>query len=520
MKKFICTTAIDYANSAPHIGHAYEKLAADALCRYHTQRGEESILVLGSDEHGQKVARSAVRAEETPQDYVDKVSANFQKLWHDLNIGPHRFVRTSSQEHQRSVTAFLDRIEQVTPDAFYEHKFTALYCVGCEAYVDQSVTSCAVHPTLPLEEVTELNWFFKLSLFQERLKEQLANNPSWLLPSTRRAEIWSLLKDPLSDVSISRSATRVPWGFPFKATSDGTPQTLYVWLDALPSYLTALGFPDREDLWPATLQIIGKDITRFHALLWPALLLAAELPLPKKLWAHGFVEIGGQRASNSAPTSFDLRALLNSVGPDAFRFLLLKEVPFDADGSLTPERLAATYISELAHGLGNLANRILTLLRTKCSGLVPTDSLNLPESHLHLQARQEFLEDYHQAMSTCLLHKGLASLQGLTTATNKYLQTTKPWSADPVSQAEILHQATLSLLSLAAAYHPFLPKATEQLWLALGGTGVPSWPIPDPSGWAVQGLAPLFPEVVIKGFTASPSTTPSSTVVAKSPRLK
>lgn len=499
MKKFICTAAIDYANGSLHIGHAYEKMAADTLCRYHSLRGQDATLVIGADEHGQKVARTAAAHNLPPQAYVDNISADFLNFWQLLNVDSTHFVRTTSPLHAHSITAFLARIRQFTPDAFYEKTYTSKYCVGCEAYLEESAASCPLHPTIPLEIINERNWFFKLSSFQERLQKHFSTNPAWLLPASRRQEIWSLLKSPLPDVAISRDATRVPWGLPFTPTSDGSPQTLYVWLDALPSYLTALGFPDNL-AWPADLQIIGKDITRFHALLWPALLWAADLPLPKKIWAHGFVEIGGQRASKSAPISLDLPALINSVGPDAFRFLLLKEVPFDADGTITLDRLQVAYTSELAHGFGNLTNRILALITKLFQGQIPTDSSALQDTRDHILLRQKYLAEYHQAMSNCLLHVALASLQSLVSATNQYLQATKPWSAALPIQTEVLHQASLTLATLCHAYAPFLPKTTDVLWTALGSSVPMVWPVPEMTGWHVSALAPLFPAVSVAGW--------------------
>ncbi|MEN9509112.1 MAG: methionyl-tRNA synthetase, partial [Gemmatimonadota bacterium] len=310
MPRFYLTTAIDYANGDPHLGHALEKIGADVIARYRRQCGDDVHLLIGMDEHGQKVQQTAAKEGVPPQAFTDTIAARFQTMWAKLGISYDQFIRTTESAHKAGVQALIRMIAERNPDDFYEQSYKGLYCVGCESFkqdADIVEGKCVLHPTRVLEEVEERNWFFRLSKYQQFLKDHIAANPSFIEPESRRNEILGLLAQGLEDVSASRA--RLDWAVPFPLPlSTGETQGTYVWFDALPNYLTATGFPEAgyEARWPADLHIIGKDITRFHVVIWPAMLQAAGLPLPKQVWAEGFGQWGGVRCSKSAGGKLDL----------------------------------------------------------------------------------------------------------------------------------------------------------------------------------------------------------------------
>jgi methionyl-tRNA synthetase len=331
--RFFLTTAIDYANGAPHLGHALEKIGADAIARAHRQLGYDVHFLIGMDEHGQKVAQTAEKQGVAPQQFVDAVAAEFQATWARLGISNDQFMRTTAPAHKAGVAKLIEQIftaDASRPEAernFYERSYTGMYCVGCESFkqpADITDGQCALHPTRALEEVTERNWFFRLSAYTDRLKALFAATPEYLEPESRRNEILALLDQGLDDISASRA--RFDWGVPFpRPLSDGETQTTYVWFDALPNYWTARFFPgfEQQAAWPAQLHVIGKDITRFHCVIWPAMLMAAGEPLPAQVWAHGFISLGGERFSKSAGVKLELSEAIDRYGVDAFRYYLL-----------------------------------------------------------------------------------------------------------------------------------------------------------------------------------------------------
>jgi len=321
-----------------------------------------------------------------------------------------------------------------------------------------------LHPTRKLEWVEEKNWFFRMSAYRDRILAHIEAHPRFVQPESRRNEIIALLRAGLDDISASRS--HLKWGVPFpRPTSDGDVQTLYVWFDALPNYLTATGFPDAgyEQRWPAQLHVIGKDITRFHCVIWPAMLLAAGLPLPEMVWAHGFVQLGGEKLSKSAGVKLDLGEAVDKYGPDAFRYFLMREVPFDADGNFSWERFDDRYNADLANALGNLASRTIAMVEKYCGGVVP------------VSAKRSF-EHYDGAMDSLLLHEGLANLMARVAAMNQYVDQQAPWklAKDPARRAEL--EETLAtiiyvLASVARCISPFMPVKAAELWAQLGAPG-------------------------------------------------
>ena len=503
MSKYYLTTAIDYSNGEPHIGHAYEKVGADAIARYRRLSGDAVHFLIGMDEHGQKVAQAAAQRDLTPQQQVDEIAERFLAMWKTLDISHDQFMRTTSEQHRTGVRALIKRIFDNNPDDFYERSYRGQYCVGCESFKQESEIvdgKCVLHPTRNLEWVEERNWFFRLSKYQGFLKRLHTERPDFLQPSSRRNEILALLDQGLEDISASRS--RFSWGVPFPAPlSNGETQTTYVWFDALPNYLTGTGFPAKgyKDLWPAQLHVIGKDITRFHTVIWPAMLQAAELPLPDRVWAHGFVLLGGERFSKSAGVKLDLYEAISRFGADAFRYYLLREVPFDTDGAFSWERFEQVYVSELANTWGNLASRAIAMIEKYCESIVPAGA---PTDLDRGDANDVAL--YHQAMDGLMLHEGLKRAMACVTRGNEFVQTSQPWSLakSPEKRQEL--ERVLAALARALARHcvllfPFVPGKAQALWTQLGAPGdLPSQRFEnlaslDAKEWRVRKGAPLFP---------------------------
>ncbi|WKW11270.1 methionine--tRNA ligase [Pseudogemmatithrix spongiicola] len=504
MARFYLTTAIDYANGEPHLGHALEKIGADAICRFHRQLGHDVWFLIGMDEHGQKVAQTAEKAGLAPKAFVDDIAAKFVAMWQHLGLSHDQFMRTSAAEHHAAVKDLLERIFAHSPDDFYERSYTGMYCVGCESFkqpADIVEGRCALHPTRTLEEVTERNWFFRLSKYAPALKAHFAAHPEFLQPASRRNEILALLDEGLEDVSASRA--RFDWGVPFpRPLSDGETQTTYVWFDALPNYWTAQFFPGSKASWPANVHVVGKDITRFHTVIWPAMLMAAGLQLPARVWAHGFISLGGERFSKSAGVKLELREAADRFGADAFRYYLLRDIPFDGDGSFSWERFEAVYTSELANGLGNLASRTIAMVEKYCEGVVPagrfgdTDRADLAD----LAAARSAVD----GSRGYLLHEALDAIFRTVTRANLAIQESKPWvlAKDPAQRPELerVLAALMRQLARQAVYlAPVMPGKAQVLWEALGGPGsvhettFEQAQLLDCAGWHVAKGDGLFP---------------------------
>ena len=501
MPRFFITTAIDYANGDPHLGHAYEKVGADVIARWHRLRGDEVWFLIGMDEHGQKVAQTAADRGLSPQALTDLVAARFQSTWQRLGISADQFIRTTADAHKVGVRELIERIFAKNPDDFYEKSYAGHYCVGCESFkADAEIVDgkCVLHPTRTLEWVEERNWFFRLSKYQPFLERLFRDRPTFLQPESRRNEILGLLKQGLEDISASRS--RFSWGVPFpRTTSDGEQQTTYVWFDALPNYWTATKVPGSQAQWPAQLHVVGKDITRFHTVIWPAMLEAAGLPLPEQVWAHGFIYLGGERFSKSAGVKLELDEAIDRFGPDPFRFYLVREVPWESDGNFSWERFAELYNAELANGLGNLASRVLAMIEKYRGGRIP--SAALPDLE---RLGTEAVERYAERMDALDLKGGVEAALGLVTAANLAIQQAAPWALakDPARSGEldqVLGGLARSLLRLALMFAPVMPVKSAELWAALGQEGgIPAggWALAaDPTGAGGQVRKPegLFP---------------------------
>jgi methionyl-tRNA synthetase len=507
---FYLTTAIDYANGDPHIGHALEKIGADAIARYRRLCGDSVHFLMGMDEHGQKVAQAAAERGLSPQELVDRVAASFEQMWELLGISHDQFIRTSQAEHRRGVHALIERMLQRRPEDFYEKSYEGWYCVGCELFKrDNEIVEgrCVLHPTRALEWTEERNWFFRLTAYESFLRDLFARRPGFLEPSARRNEILGLLESGLEDISITRS--RLAWAIPFpRPTTDGETQGTWVWFDALPNYLTATGFPDEgyEKRWPAQLHVIGKDITRLHCVIWPAMLECAGLALPERVWAHGFVSLGGERLSKSAGVKLDLKDAAQRFGPDAFRYFLLREVPFDGDGSFSWERFGERYNSDLANAFGNLASRTLAMVDRYFGGTVPPATASDDPAGVELREQVKTgCAEYSAAMESFRLHEGLQALWRMVAAGNAYVDRKAPWKlAKNVDSSDELSRTLSTLVGLLAELTvrltPFMPTKSVELWTQLGAPGSPDaqklTPAPlafDPAGWRVTRGVPLFP---------------------------
>lgn len=500
MPKFYLTSAIDYSNGDPHLGHALEKVGADCIARYRRLRGDQVHFVMGMDEHGQKVVNTAEEQGVPIQAWVDRLSERFLGTWRRLLCSPNDWIRTTEPRHERAVVALLTRIQERNPDDIFLGEYEGLYCVGCEEFKapNQIVDGhCIEHPTMELVPTRETNHFFRLSRYTSILLDLIRSGSFKVEPLIRRNEITRLLEEGLQDISISR--VRIPWGIPFP----GAPEhTVYVWFDALINYLAATGFPEPgyERLWPADLHVIGKGITRFHCVIWPAMLMAAGIELPREVWAHGYVQWGGAKVSKSAGVAVSLESAIDRHGPDALRYFLLREVGFTNDGDFTWERFDERYTSDLADGLGNLASRSLAMLVKYREGRVPARG----ESTRLDQAGEEAVRAYAEAMDLLDLKEGAAAAWSLVTAANQYIVQTAPWNLAKTGEMQELDQVLGSLARclerLAILSFPFLPGKAAELWASLGATTALEATVwarvqqPAPEGQVVRKPENLFPK--------------------------
>jgi methionyl-tRNA synthetase len=469
------TAAIDYANGPPHMGHALEKIGIDAMARYHRLRGASVHFLLGMDEHGLKVMQSAEAAGISPQAWVDALAERFRAAWSTLLISNDDFIRTTDVRHRPAVEEMIRRM--TASGDIYRGRYEGYYCVGCEAFKredelvqDGGEPRCPVHPARPVTWTQEENWFFRLSRYRDRLIKLLDERPGFIQPESRLNEIRRVLEAGLEDISVSRA--RLPWGIPWPGDEE---HTVYVWIDALTNYLSAIGFPDERyrERWPAAYHVVGKDITRFHCIYWPAMLMSADVELPETVWAHGFLSIDGRKISKSEGVWLELDDVVSRHGPDAFRYYMLRDVPWNGDGDFSLARYDERYTSELADNFGNLANRTISMIERYRGGTVPEGgSSSLDEEVTAALVR------YRSAMDANLLHQGASAAIQLSSAANQYVDARAPWSQakDPAQAGEL--DVTLAALArcvaaLVSLLSPFVPGKMTDLAGRLGLEGPP-----------------------------------------------
>lgn len=498
---FYVTTAISYPNGAPHIGHAYEAIAADALARFKRLDGFETRFQTGTDEHGQKMQQTAEKLGTTPRELADTNSARFRAMDDELGISYDRFIRTTDEDHRAASQELWRRME--ANGDIYLGKYAGWYSVRDEAYYAEDETEVrADGQRYSIGTGTELTWteeesyFFRLSRYQDRLLELYRTG--FVQPEVRSHEVASFVGGGLQDLSISR--TTFDWGVPVPGNPD---HVMYVWVDALTNYLTGLGYPDTDDalfrrFWPADVHLIGKDIARFHAVYWPAFLMSAGLELPRKVFAHGFLFNQGEKMSKSVGNVIDPHAMVSEYGLDQLRFFLLREVPFGQDGNYSHDAIAGRINSDLANDLGNLAQRSLSMVAKNLEGTVPEPGEFTAEDREMLAQADAVVADYRAAFDSLAFHRGLESVWRVIASANRYFTAQQPWvlrKTDPARMATVLYVTAEVLRIVAVLVQPVMPGSMSRLLEQLGqpegqarsfealGTRIaPGTVLPKPSG--------------------------------------
>jgi methionyl-tRNA synthetase len=461
--KYYLTTPLYYVNAAPHIGHTYSTMAAETIARFKRMQGFDAVMFTGTDEHGQKVERAAQAAGKSPQEFTDAVAAEFSSQWERLNIRVDRTIRTTNPKHHKVVQGLFQRC--LDNGYIYKGSYTGQYCVYDELYVNDAkpgdpCPDCG----RPTETVTEENYFFKLSAFTEKLMALYESQPDFIQPESRRNEVLSFVRQGLNDLSISR--TTLKWGIPLPVEGN---HVFYVWFDALIGYMSAV---DGENLWPADLHLIGKEILRFHAVFWPAFLMAGGVALPKRIFAHGWLLFENDKMSKSRGNIVRADPIREVMGADALRYFLLREVVFGQDGSFSYDALVARYNSDLANGLGNLASRTLTMINQYRGGAIPEGS----DEEIAALAK-ETIASVQETFDRFEFSKGVEAVWGLISAVDKYIVKQAPWklakAQDDASQAALnatLYTAAEALRIATALLSPVLPLSAPKIWAQLGMT--------------------------------------------------
>ena len=500
--KYYITTPIYYVNAAPHIGHAYTTIVADAIRRFKRMQGYEAFLTTGSDEHGVNVERAAERAGKTPKEFCDAISAEFERQWQMLGLQVDFFQRTTNPQHARVVQDLFERCRR--NGYIYKGSYTGQYCIFDNLYVNESkpgdpCPDCG----RPTETITEENFFFKLSEFKDRLLELYEREPNFIQPDTRRNEVISFVKGGLTDLSITR--TNIKWGIPVEGEA---PHVFYVWFDALTTYMSAV---EGKGLWPADLHLIGKEIVRFHAVYWPAFLMAAGLELPKRLFAHGWLLFEESKMSKSRGNIVRSEPIQKVMGADALRYFLMREVVFGQDGSFSYDALVGRYNSDLANGLGNLASRTLTMIHQYRGGAIPAGT----EPEIAALAG-DTIQAVQAAFERFEFSKALEAVWALLSAVDKFIVQCAPWKlskrTDEASQRQLettLYTSAEALRIAAALLAPVLPESTRKIWAQLG--------MPEPidavrfdrlawgglqPGQRIGEVAAIFPRIELKDAVA------------------
>jgi len=501
-ESFYLTTPIFYVNDVPHIGHAYTEVASDILTRWHRQAGDDTWLLTGTDEHGQKILRTAIANDTSPKAWADKlVKDAWLPLLETINIANDDFIRTTDERHEKAVLIFLQKLYD---DGFiYKGEYEGNYCVGCEEFKQQDdlmetpdgdyagQVVCRIHGR-PIEVIKETNYFFRMSQFEQPLLDLYESQPDFIQPASVRNEIISFVKQGLNDLSISRSSfdwgIQIPWD---------TSHVLYVWFDALLNYITAVGYGTDDETfnrrWPGT-HIVGKDIARFHAVIWPAMLMAAGVAVPRRVFGHGWLLVGGEKMSKSKLTGIAPSEITDEFGSDAFRYYFMRAISFGQDGSFSWEDLSARYQAELANGFGNLASRVVAMVTRYSGGVIKPHGEFSAADELIRSTELRVTKSADEAIERFAIHEALAAIWELVDALNLYITTEEPWTLakDPALAGRldtVLFTAVEGLGTLAVLLSPVLPDASAKLWSALGGQGpVQAQIITDAPNWQGDGV--------------------------------
>jgi methionyl-tRNA synthetase len=469
--KYYLTTPIYYTNGLPHIGHTYSTIVCDTIRRYKKMRGYDAIMTTGTDEHGVNVERSAKKAGVSETEFVAKMAAEWKALWDELGIQGDEFIRTTDLKHAHTVQ-WLFRLCRENGFVYPGH-YTGQYCIHDNAYVDVKPGENCPDCGRPTETVTEANFFFKLAAFQKPLLDWYAKHADFIQPESRRNEVLSFVEGGLRDLSITRTSIR--WGIPVPGEE---PHVFYVWFDALTAYLSAVGGPnyEKQGFWPADVHLVGKEIIRFHAVYWPAFLMAAGLPLPKQIWAHGWLLMDSAKMSKSVGNVVRPRPIVHVLGMDALRYYLLRETVFGQDGNFSYDAIVQRYNSDLANGLGNLASRTAAMIEKNFGGKIPKPAALQRQDEVLAKETEGAIGEVLDLYDKLGFSRALELLWSLIAAADKYLASEKPWAlesseADQQRSGTVLWTAAEVLRVVGALAHPVLPESTARVWLLLGQAG-------------------------------------------------
>lgn len=468
-KKLYITTAIPYANGAPHIGNALDYLVADIWARYQKQHGNDVRFQVGTDEHGNKIAEKAAQAGLTPQEYVDKNVLHFKELMDKIKTSYTDFVRTTDSHHIGASQYIWQKLQPY----IYKGTYEGWYCTGCESfYTEKEVTEnkgiCPDHK-IPFIHLSEENYYLRISDFTDKIKEAIQTDKMKITPEFRKKEFLKFLENGLDDVSISRPKRNLSWGIPVPGDPD---QVMYVWIDALANYLTVIGYPDQpewQEYWPANLQVIGKDILRFHAGIWPAMLLGLELPLPKEFLVHGHISSGGTKMSKSIGNVIDPNEIIDDYGLDAFRYYFSRHIPTLDDGDFTWDKFEGAYNNELGNDLGNLISRVANMVKRYQSGVIG----EIPQD-------EHDMHDFYDYMKKLEFNRAVDEVWAIVKAHNQYIERVKPWEIakkakedkdEEAHLSEVLSHSVGGILQIAEMLTPFMPDSMEKI-KAIFSTGV------------------------------------------------